>query len=46
MKSFKKSNQYTVNYNVVLCYCTGSHNNKSFLGRRKQSKSGLFYIAP
>ena len=46
MKGLKTSNQYAVEHNVVLSYCTGSHNNTSFLGGREQSKSGLFYIAP
>ena len=27
MKSLKTLNQYTVEYNVVLSFCTGSHNN-------------------
>ena len=46
IKGLKTSNQYAVEHNVVLSYCTGSHNNTSFLGGKEQSKSAMFYIAP
>ena len=46
LQDLKTSNQYTVNYSIILSYCIGSHNNTSFLGGKEQSKSVMFYIAP
>ena len=46
LQDLKTSNQYTVDHSVILSYCTGSHNNTSFLGGKEQSKSAMFYIAP
>ena len=45
LQDLKTSNQYTVDHSVILSYCTGSHNNTSFLGGKEQSKSAMFYIA-
>ena len=46
LKRLKTANQYAVEHNVILFYCTGSHNNTSLLGGKEQSKSAIFYIAP
>ena len=35
MKSLKTSNGYAVDNNILLSYCTVSHNNTSFLGGRE-----------
>ena len=44
--ALKTANQYVVEHNVPLEYCTGSHNNAALLGGKEQSKSAIFYIAP
>ena len=31
MKGLRTSKYYAANHNVILSYCIGSHNNKSFL---------------
>ena len=44
LQGLKTANQYAVEHNVILLYCTGSHNNTSFLGGKEQSKSAIYYI--
>ena len=46
VNALKTSNQYAVEHNVPLFYCTGSHNNTVMLGASEQAKAAMFYMAP
>ena len=46
LSRLKTANEYVVDHNVPLFYCTGAHNNVLLLGATSQAKSAIFYIAP
>ena len=40
------ANGNIASFNPILTYCTGSHNNASYLGSMSQAKSAVYYIIP
>ena len=46
IKQVKKANGNISIHNVLISYCTGSHNNCQVLGSQEQAKGAVFYICP
>jgi hypothetical protein len=44
-KRIERANGNVVEYNPILTYCTGSHNNAACLGSSEQGKAALFYLS-
>jgi hypothetical protein len=44
-KRIQSSNGYVVEYNPILIFCTGLHNNTACLGSSEQGKAALFYLS-